>query len=176
MRYDNIYIYIGKKCLAKPPMKLELLYSAEKGFVITYPCPNFDIFFPWLTGNLFKSGLLTFHIVFVCLHITLPHNHHYADLSESIELLKCVSGTSCLQCVSKIKSILSIIFNAIYGAVCIQLTHFSYDDCENMSTLSYHFKQIGSMTHLPLFRIWSCNNGMRCMSFLYYFEWLLILR
>ena len=36
-----------------------------------------------------------------------------------------------VECVSKIKSILSIIFHAIYGAVCIQFTHFSYDDCEN---------------------------------------------
>ena len=38
---------------------------------------------------------------------------------------------------SKIKSILSIIFHAIYGAVRIELTHFSYDDFENMCTLSY---------------------------------------
>ena len=36
-----------------------------------------------------------------------------------------------VECVSKIKSILSIIFHAIYGAVCIQFTHFSYDDCKN---------------------------------------------
>ena len=60
-------------------------------------------------------------VVFVCLHITLPHYHRYTDLSESIELLKCLSRTSCLSCVSKIKSIFSIIFHAIYGAVRIQL-------------------------------------------------------
>ena len=36
-------------------------------------------------------------------------------------------GIFCLECVSKIKSILSIIFHVIYGAVHIQLTHFSYD-------------------------------------------------
>ena len=35
--------------------------------------------------------------VFVCLHITLPHYHHYANLSEGIELLKCLSGTFCLE-------------------------------------------------------------------------------
>ena len=27
-------------------------------------------------------------VVFVCLHITLLHYHHYSDVSESIELLK----------------------------------------------------------------------------------------
>ena len=29
--------------------------------------------------------------VFVCLYITLPHYHHYSDLSKDIELLKCLS-------------------------------------------------------------------------------------
>ena len=32
----------------------------------------------------------------------------------------------------KIKTILSIIFYSIYGAVCLQLTHFSCDDRENV--------------------------------------------
>ena len=105
-------------------------------------------------------------VVFIYLHITWPHYHHHADLSEGIELLKCLSGSFCLECVSRIKSILSIIFHAIYVAVCIQLTQFFYDDCENMCTLSYyHQHQIGSMTHLPLFRVRLWNNGMRCMSF-----------
>ena len=103
-------------------------------------------------------------IILICLHITLPHFHHYADLSEVIELLKCFSDTCCLKCVSKIKWILSFIFHAIYGAVWIQLTHFSYDDCENMCTLSYCYNQIGSITYLPLFRVKSWNNGVCCMS------------
>ena len=91
-------------------------------------------------------------IVSVCLRIKLPHYHHYADKSEGIEFLKCLSGTFCLECVSEINSILSIIVHAIYGAVRIQLTHFSSDDCENTCILSYHH-QIGSMTHLPLLRL-----------------------
>ena len=33
--------------------------------------------------------------VFVCLQITPSHYHHYEDLSESIELLKCLSGICC---------------------------------------------------------------------------------
>ena len=100
-------------------------------------------------------------VVFVCLPKALPHY----DISEGIELLKCLSGAFCLECMSKMKSVLSVIFHAIYGAVRIQLTRFSYDDCENMCTWSYYHHQIGSMTHLPLFRVRSWNNGMCCMSF-----------
>ena len=104
-------------------------------------------------------------VIFICWHITLPHYLHYADISEGIELLKCLSGTFCLECVSMMQSILSVIFHAIYGTVCILFTHFSCDDCENMCTLSYYHHQIGRMTHLPLFRVRSWNYGMRCMSF-----------
>ena len=43
-------------------------------------------------------------VAFVCLHITLPHYHNNADLSESIELLTCLSDTFCLKRVSKIWS------------------------------------------------------------------------
>ena len=80
----------------------------------------------------------------------------------------CLSGTFSLECVSKIKSILSIIFHAIYGLCVFSfLFNFSCDDCENTCSLSYYMyhHQIGSMTHLPLFRVRSWNNGMRCMSF-----------
>ena len=66
--------------------------------------------------------------------------------------------------VSKIRSILSIIFHATYGSLCIQLTDFSYDDFENTYTLFYYHHQIGSMNHLPLFRVRSWNIGMCCMS------------
>ena len=37
-----------------------------------------------------------------------------------------------LPSVSKIKTILSIIFYPIYGAVCLQLTQFSCDECEKV--------------------------------------------
>ena len=94
-------------------------------------------------------------IVFICLHI--------ADVSESNWTFKMQVHP--LKCVSKSKSIFSIIFHAIYGAVFIQLTHFSCDNCENMCTLLSYHHQIGSMNHLPLFRFKSCKNGMCCMSF-----------
>ena len=91
-------------------------------------------------------------VLFVCLHITPPYYHLYADLSECIELRKCLSGTFCLVCVSKIVSVLSIIVHAINGAVGIQLTHSLYGDRGNTCTLSYRH-QIGSMTHLPFLRL-----------------------
>ena len=71
-----------------------------------------------------------------------------------------------VECVPKIKWILSIIFHTIYAAVCIQLTHFSYDDWDNTRTLSYHHHhQIGSMTPLPMLKAKPWNNGKHCMSF-----------
>ena len=83
-------------------------------------------------------------VVFVCLHTKLPYYYHYTDLTESIEFRNCLLGTLCIKCVFKIKSIHSLIVHAIYEAAHIQLTHFSYNDCENTCTLSYYHHQIGS--------------------------------
>ena len=102
-------------------------------------------------------------VVLVWLHFTLPHDHHYADVSEGIELIEYMSGTF-WRCVSKIEPILSITSHAIYGAVCTQLIQLSYDDCENMFTLFYHHHEIGRMTHSILFRVRSWKNGMRWRS------------
>ena len=71
-------------------------------------------------------------------------------LLEGIELLKCLPDIFCRACVSQIRSVLSIIFHALYGVVCFQLNHFAYDDCENTCTWSYYHHQIESMAHLPL--------------------------
>ena len=74
------------------------------------------------TNNWLHYGLA---VVFVCLHITLSHYHHYADFSEGIEhknTCQIYSGEH----VPKIKSILSIIFWTIYTAVCFQLTNFPF--------------------------------------------------
>ena len=70
-----------------------------------------------------------------------------------------------VQCVSKIKHILSVIYFTVCWAVCFQFTHFSCDDGENIYPSSYYHHQIGSMNYYPLFRIRSWNNGVRCMSF-----------
>ena len=66
--------------------------------------PDFLANLPPVSGG---CSLTRWSYELVCLHITLPHYHHYADLSESIELLKCLSGTFCLECVSEIESVLS---------------------------------------------------------------------
>ena len=56
-------------------------------------------------------------------------------------------------------------FHTTHGAVCIQLTHSSCGDCGIKCSLSFYYHQIGSMTHLALFRVESWNNRMRCISF-----------
>ena len=99
---------------------------------------------------------------FAC--ITPSHYHHWANLSEDIELIKCLSDIF-VECVSKIKHIFSVIHYTIYGAVCFQSTPFPCHDLEKY-TLSYYHHQIRSMNYYPLFRVRSWNNGMRCM-FLY---------
>ena len=54
-----------------------------------------------------------------------------------------------VECVSKIKSILSIILYSIYGAVYPQLTQFPWDDCKNVFfiLLSSSNQKYESLTH-----------------------------
>ena len=146
------YIYIWCVCI------YIYIYPGKGGFCVFKYCAALMV----CTNNRVHYGLM---VVYGYLHITLPHYHHYAILFEGIALLKCLSNIFCVECVSKNRSVLSIIFHAIYGAVCIQLTHFSHDDCENTLNWSYYHHQIRSMTHLPLFRVSSWNNGRRCKSF-----------
>ena len=47
-------------------------------------------------NNRVHYGLM---VTLVCLHLTLTHYHHYAGVSEGIELLKCLLGTFCRVCV-----------------------------------------------------------------------------
>ena len=55
---------------------------------------------PWRSHDLANYRLhYALVVVFVCLHFTLPHYHHYADVSEGIELLKYLSGVFCPGCV-----------------------------------------------------------------------------
>ena len=104
-------------------------------------------------------------IVFVCLYITPSHYHHCANLSEDIELIKCLSDIFC-ECVSKIRHILLVINYTIHGAVCFQFTHFLVMiERIYIYTLSCYHHQIGSMNYYPLFRVSSWNNDVRCMFF-----------
>ena len=61
-------------------------------------------------------------IVLVYLYRTPSHYHHCGNLSEGIELIKCLSDIFCRMC--KITHILSIIHYTICGAVCFQFTNF----------------------------------------------------
>ena len=72
-------------------------------------------------------------IVLVCWYSTPSHYHHCANLSEGIELIKCLSDIFCRVC--KIKHVLSITHYTICGAVCFQFTHFCCDDWENIYIL-----------------------------------------
>ena len=98
-------------------------------------------------------------IVFVCLYIT-PYQHHHCHCANLFD----ASEICFVECVSKIKHILSVIHYTIYGAVCLQFTHFPCDDWGNIYTLSHYHQQIGSMNCKSLFRSWPWNNGIRCMS------------
>ena len=62
-------------------------------------------------------------------------------------------------------SIISITFHAIHGAVCIQLTNLSYDDCENMSSSNWKYEPFAIV-----YRVRSWNNGTSIyhMSFYVY--------
>ena len=85
-------------------------------------------------------------------------------LSEDIELINACP-IQFVECVSNMKHILSVIHYTIYGAVCLQFTHFLRAVWENIHNMSYYHQQIGSMNYYPLLRVRSWNNGMRCMSF-----------
>ena len=63
------------------------------------------------------------------------------------------------------KAFISFIFYAIYGVACYPLAYFSFDYNEDVSASSYRHLQIRMMTHLPLIRVRSRNNGMCCMSY-----------
>ena len=92
-------------------------------------------------------------VVFVCLHITLPHYHHYAAVSESIEVLKCYQVHS-VECVSKTVNI-----HALHE-LCVFSLPISL-----VMIVTIRVLQIGNMNHLPPFMDRSWDNGMHCMSF-----------
>ena len=106
-------------------------------------------------------------IVFVCLYITPSQYHHCANFIWRHWTYKMPVryNLSSVWVRLSILSQLSVIFYTICGAVCFQFNHFLCDDWENIYSLSYYYHEIGSMNYYPLFKVWSWNNGMRCMSF-----------
>ena len=70
-----------------------------------------------------------------------------------------------VECVSKIKHILSVIHYTLCGAVCFQFTHFPCDNWDNIYNLVIIIIKSKVWTYYPLFRVRSWNNCVRCMSF-----------
>ena len=55
-------------------------------------------------------------IILVCLYSTPSHYHHFANLSEGIEIIKCLSDIFCRVC--KIKHIISVIhYTILWGCM-----------------------------------------------------------
>ena len=136
-------------------------------------------YFPWLCVCPRKAEFCVFnycavlwcsqiieYIMAWCSHTVIYTLHDLIAIIIQIYLkvLNCQSACQ-IYSVSIVRSVISTIFHAIYGTVCIQLTHLSYDDCENTCTWSYFQHQVGSLTYLQLLRVRSWNNVVRCMSF-----------
>ena len=82
----------------------------------------------WVKNSGIRFGL---QITFVFVHYTISLSC-CANVSEDIELKKCMSDIFCVECVSKIEHILSVIHYIIYGTVCFQFTHSPCDEWENI--------------------------------------------
>ena len=136
----------------------QVVASYAIGFIYIPGNPCFVSFITVLmvcANNWVHYGLM---VVLVCLHIKLPDYHHYADVSESIELFKLL-----------VRYILSsaylkFIFSCyIWGCALLAYPCLIWV-CENMCSLFYKYHQIGRMNHLPFSRVKSWINDMRCMS------------
>ena len=111
--------------------------------------------------QIIRTGLARRSYSYICT-LTPSHHHHCANLSEDIELIKCLSDIFCGVC--KIRHIISVIPYIIRKAVCYQFTHFPCEDWENIYTLSYYHHQIGNINYYPLLMVRSWKNGVGCMS------------
>ena len=96
--------------------------------------------YPGNIGTLFP--LLMFSLWYLQMIGYTGRVRFFADYTISLSSLcrllwrywttKMLSQVYVTECVSKIKTNLSIIFCSIYGAVCLQFTKFSCDDRDNM--------------------------------------------
>ena len=105
--------------------------------------------------------LFRLQIVLVCLYITPSHYHHCANLSEDIELIKCLSDF--LSSLWVRLSTFSQFFIIQYMGLCVFSLPISIVMIELIYILSYYHDEIGSMNYPLFIRVRSWNNGMRCM-------------
>ena len=129
------------------------IYSEKAGVCFLYYCEVL-----WTCAQIIETIIAWWSYSFVC---TLRYRIITIMLNVFNFRYMLTLSIVCLW----IKSILSIIFHAIYGFVCIQQTYFSCDDCENTCTRSYNLHQIGSMNHLP----WLGHETMVCAAFRFMF-------
>ena len=58
-------------------------------------------------------------VIFVCLHITPPHYHHHADVSEGIDLLKCLSDAFLLSVCLRLSQFSQLSFMQYMVGLCV---------------------------------------------------------
>ena len=87
----------------------------------------------------------------------------YAELSEGTEHKK--SSVYSVECVFNIELILSIIFCAMYGAVCFQITDFSYDSHTNLCAFPFYRYEIEGGNHQPLYRAGFWSKATSCLPY-----------
>ena len=89
---------------------------------------------------------IPFYIVFVCLQITPSHYHHYTDLSEGSELLKCLVRYMLSSVCLRFRQFSQSSFVQYLGLRVFSLPN-SPVMIMGMCTLSYYHHQIGSMKY-----------------------------
>ena len=122
--YIYIYVYIHiiiKLEVSTFPIVVRFSHACVPGGGCTIICCRHHIY----------AGKAVFFLLLLCSLMMSANNRvHYDPLVMFV----------CLHI--RIKSVISIIFHAIYAVLCIPHIHFSYDDWENTCTLSYYHHQI----------------------------------
>ena len=122
---------------------------------------------PWYAvGFIYIQGKL------ICFCLLLPYSFfmyannrvHYGPMVVFVSSLFCISQqfTLLYSRILKYSNYIMLASNIVTGVCqCIQLSLlWWFWECVYFV---YHHHPIGSMKHLPLFRVRSSNNGMRCM-------------
>ena len=82
--HNNIW---GRMCSTFPNVFICFRGCVSEMFVTSYSVTYYIY--------IIRFGL---EIVFACLYITPSHYHHFANLSENVELIKCLSDIFCRVC------------------------------------------------------------------------------
>ena len=108
-------------------------------------------------------------VMFVCFYISQSYYHHFADLPESIALLKCLSCMCCQVCV-KLYWFSHLSFIQCTGMCVFSLLNY-FVMIVRMCTLSYYHHQTESMNHWPLFRVRTFGKWVYYLGLSYCTNW-----